>query len=201
MSEARNLGISKTTFIVGLIIAILASSLISIAVSMQWARGPKGDKGDVGQTGPKGDKGEIGEPGSETVFAQWDVHWRTLTGDYKWGAEVGTSKFSPNFFYNWGNGVIFLGYDDWIGFEATMQIKVQRNGPITFTVGADDECSLYIDDVLRIDLSQRLAYRTQSIIASDLSQGFHTLRLTYSESYGWAAVSFECDIDVLMWNP
>jgi len=215
MTEGKNLGISKTTFIVGLIIAIVASSLISVLATTQLAliKGPKGDKGDNGNTGdtgpqgPKGDtgdtgpKGDKGEPGNETVFARWDVHWRTLTGDYQWGAEVGTNQFSPNFFYNWGNGVIFLGYDDWVGFTATMQIKVQRNGPIAFTVGADDECRFYIDGGIWIDLGVRSSYRTQSVIANGLSQGFHTLTLTYSESYGWAAVSFACDPDILMWNP
>lgn len=212
MTETKSTGISKTMFIVGLIAAILVSSLVSAVMVTQLptTKGPKGDKGDTGDTGATGatgatgetgPKGEKGEPGDETVFARWDVHWRTLTGDYQWGAEVGTNQFSPNFFYNWGNGVVFLGYDDWIGFTATMQIKVQRNGPITFTVGADDECRFYIDGGLRIDLGVRSSYRTQSIVANDLTQGFHTLTLTYSESYGWAAVSFACDIDVLMWNP
>jgi len=209
MTERKNLGISKTTFIVGLIVAIVASSLISVLASTQLSlvKGPKGDKGDKGDTGatgsqgPQGLQGIQGLQGSSVTFAQWDVHWRTLTGDYQWGAEVGTNQFSPNFFYNWGNGVIFLGYDDWVGFTATMQIKVQRNGPITFTVGADDECKFYIDGGIWINLGVRSSYRTQSVIANGLSQGFHTLTLTYSESYGWAAVSFECDPDILMWNP
>jgi len=62
MSEGKS--ISKTTFIVGLIIAILASSIISTVVSMQWAliQGPKGDKGD---TGPQGEQGLQGETGSQ----------------------------------------------------------------------------------------------------------------------------------------
>ena len=65
MSEGKSLtGISRTTFIVGLIIAILASSFISTLVAMQWAviQGPKGDPGlqglqeEQGPPGPKGDK-------------------------------------------------------------------------------------------------------------------------------------------------
>lgn len=82
MSEGKSLtGISRTTFIVGLIIAILASSLISTVVSMQWAliQGPKGDKGDKGDQGiqglqgeqgpigPQGEKGEKGDPGEVPV--------------------------------------------------------------------------------------------------------------------------------------
>jgi len=54
MTKVEKKGISQTAFIVGLIIAILASSLISTVMSMQWAliQGPKGDQGD---TGPQGE--------------------------------------------------------------------------------------------------------------------------------------------------
>lgn len=63
--EKRVKGISRTTFIVGLVIAILASTLISTLVSMQWAliQGPKGDKGDTGQQGPQGEQGPQGLQG------------------------------------------------------------------------------------------------------------------------------------------
>jgi len=59
MAEEISLGISNKTFIAGLIIAILASSMLSTAVATQWAviQGPKGDKGD---TGPQGLQGETG---------------------------------------------------------------------------------------------------------------------------------------------
>jgi len=66
MSEGKSLtGISKTTFIVGLIAAILASSFISTIVAMQWAvvQGPKGDKGDTGPQGPQGPQGLQGPAG------------------------------------------------------------------------------------------------------------------------------------------
>ena len=75
MSEGKSLtGISTTTFIVGLIIAILASSLISTLVVTQMAdvlglKGEKGDKGDTGSQGeqgpqgPQGIQGEKGDPG------------------------------------------------------------------------------------------------------------------------------------------
>lgn len=54
------LSITKTTFIVALIITILVSSCISIGISSQIAigpQGPKGDKGDKGETGPQGPQG------------------------------------------------------------------------------------------------------------------------------------------------
>ena len=50
-------GVSKPTFLAGIILAILASSLISTAISMQYAIGPKGDKGDIGPIGPQGPSG------------------------------------------------------------------------------------------------------------------------------------------------
>jgi len=78
-------GISKTTFAVGIIVAILASSFISTIIATQFGlqglQGPKGDRGDTGlqgsagpqgiqgtqglqgPTGPKGDTGPPGPPG------------------------------------------------------------------------------------------------------------------------------------------
>lgn len=66
MSEGKSLGISNRTFVVGLIIAILAASIFSTVVATQWAtgpQGPKGDKGDTGPEGPAGATGPQGEPG------------------------------------------------------------------------------------------------------------------------------------------
>jgi len=58
MSEVKTyVGISKTTFIVGLITAILVSSLLSVGITMQFAKGPKGDKGETGSIGPQGPSG------------------------------------------------------------------------------------------------------------------------------------------------
>lgn len=60
MTQAKSVGISKTLFVVGLIAAILASSLISAVIVTQLpiAKGPKGDKGDTGATGLQGPPGE-----------------------------------------------------------------------------------------------------------------------------------------------
>jgi hypothetical protein len=231
MSEGKNSKvITRTMFVVGLIIAILASSLISSAVTMQWARGPKGDKGDKGDagdagpqglqglTGAKGDtgdagpqglqgpqgvvgpKGDKGDPGAPTVFAQWDVHWKTLSGTLQWGGEVGTSQFCSTFDYNWGSAVVFSGYSDYIGFQATMTVKMQRDGPVTITVGSDDYAWLYIDGILWLYLGAG-AYKTQSITINPFApQGYHTLTLEYKEVLSFARVSFSCDPDILMWH-
>lgn len=200
-------GISTTTFIAGLIIAILASSLISTFIAVQWAavQGPKGEKGDTGSQGLQGEqgiqglKGDKGDPGDPVVFAQWSVSWRTITGDLEWGAEVGTETFAPTFDYYWGSEPLFLGYDDYIGFRATMQVKIQRDGPVGFTIGSDDGSSLYIDGVEKIDNWGSHQYQTK-MITTELTQGFHTLILWYYDLTAGARMSFDCDFDILMWH-
>jgi len=62
-------GISRKTFIVGLIIAIAASSSLSTVITTQWARGPEGPKGDKGDTGLQGIQGLQGPQGPPWVFA------------------------------------------------------------------------------------------------------------------------------------
>lgn len=246
--ENKSVGISKTMFLVGIVIAILVSNAISVLVVTQTdlAKGPKGDagpqgstgsqgstgpqgpqgntgpqgatgpqgstgpqgpqgstgpqgpQGDTGPQGPQGDTGPSGEDAREVVFAQWNVSWRTLTGDLEWGAEVGTSKFCSTFDYNWGTYALFMEYENYIGFNATMQVKMQRDGPITFTIGSDDGLILYIDDVVRIDDWDTHAYHEITIFTY-LSEGFHTLTLSYYEVTENARVSFDCDSDILTW--
>lgn len=209
MTEGK-MGISKTTFVVGLIIAILASSLISVLATTQLAliKGPKGDKGDKGDTGATGSQGpqglqgiqgEKGEKGSETVFAHWDVNWRTITGDGQWGAVVGTSQFSPTFWHDWLQGIVFLGYDDYIGFDATMQINMQRDGPVTFKVGGDDNFWLYLDGAQPAIVSGTNNWGVYKTIY--LSRGMHTLTLWWRDITSYARVLFDCDSDILHWNP
>lgn len=207
MSEGKNpVGISRTTFIIGLIIAVLASSLISTAVSLKWAliQGPKGEKGDQGQQGlqgllgEQGPQGPQGEEGPTVVFAKWNVSWITITNDLLWEAQVGTSEFCSTFDYNWGSGKIFLGYDDYIGFQAEMQINMQRDGPVNFIVGSDNRTEFYIDGTQRMVNGGSSAYRTMNITVS-ISQGIHRIGLWYYHSTGTAKVSFNCDSDILMW--
>lgn len=201
-----SVGVSKGFFVGGLIATLILSVILSygvlVAVGPQKGEkgdtGPQGLQGEQGLQGPQGPQGEQGKDGREVVFAEWDVHWRTLTGDLEWGAEVGTSKFSATFDYNWGTGTIFLGYDDYIGFQATMQVKMQRDGPVTFTVGSDDGIRFYIDGGKKIDDYTQHGYRTRSITIY-LSEGTHVLSLHYYEVGSYARVSFDCDLDVLMW--
>lgn len=76
VSERNNaIGISKTTFVVGLVVAILASSLISsfVAITVIQGQGEQGLAGEQGPPGPKGDKGDIG-PKGETGPAGQDAN-------------------------------------------------------------------------------------------------------------------------------
>jgi len=221
MNMMRNSkGISNAMFAGGLIVAILASSLISGIVATQFGlrglQGPKGDTGDTGPQGatgatgpqgpqglqglqgPKGDTGPRGPAGPTVVFAQWDLTWYTLTGDLQWGASVGTSKWGAVFDHDFGSGVVFLGYDDYIGFQATMSINMQRDGPVHIEIGSDDAARLYVDGLLWIDDWSSHSYRTKGV-TTDLSKGFHTLTFWYYEISGTARVAFNCDPDILMW--
>ena len=67
MTDVKSVGISKTMFIVGIVTALLASSLISVVAvtQMPFIKGPKGDKGDKGDTGATGATGPQGIQGSQ----------------------------------------------------------------------------------------------------------------------------------------
>ena len=60
-------GIQKTTFAVGLTLAILASSVLSTAITTQLmvVQGPKGEKGDIGPQGLQGIQGTQGPQGEQ----------------------------------------------------------------------------------------------------------------------------------------
>jgi hypothetical protein len=202
MTETKSVGISKTMFIIGLIIAILASSLISV-FAMQWAlvKGPKGDKGDKGDTGATGPQGLQGIQGPATVFAQWSLNWHTLSGSLEWGASVGTSTWGAVFDHDFGyNNVLFGGYNSYIGFVATMTINKQTDGPVHFVIGSDDGSQLLLDGAQIINNWGTHAY-TEVGVTINVAKGFHTLVLQYYQVAGNARVSFNCDPDVVMWNP
>jgi hypothetical protein len=57
--------LSMGKLIAGIVIAILASSAISVGVSTQLITGPEGPQGLQGNTGPQGPQGEQGETGPQ----------------------------------------------------------------------------------------------------------------------------------------
>lgn len=193
---------SNTTLIAGIIVAILASTLISTVVTTQLVPiyGPKGDTGPQGTQGIQGATGLQGPAGPATIFAQWELTWYTLTGDFQWGASVGTSEWGAVFDHDFKYDILFLGYDDYIGFQAVMTINMQRDSPIHFVIGSDDGSRLYVDDDLWIDNWGSHTYRERDATGL-LPKGIHTLKLWYYDVTSTARISFNCDLDVLMWNP
>jgi hypothetical protein len=63
-SKMQSTSVSNRLFVVGLIIAVLVSTVVAVVVSSQFALGPAGLKGDKGDTGATGATGPQGEPGA-----------------------------------------------------------------------------------------------------------------------------------------
>ena len=102
--------ISISKFIAGIVIAILATSVISVGASMMLAVGsaePEGPQGDTGPQGPKGDTGDVGASGptgaigstgaTGTTGAQGPQGERGLGFDQKSNISIGHSTFIPRF--------------------------------------------------------------------------------------------------------
>jgi hypothetical protein len=74
--------VSKQTFLVGFVIAILVASVASTALSMQFSVGPQGPKGDPGATGSQGPTGAPGATGAAGGTGPQGIQGETgLTGD------------------------------------------------------------------------------------------------------------------------
>jgi hypothetical protein len=192
------------TIVTAVLLSVVLSSLFTAGVMTgipqmrELLRGPQGPQGPQGEQGPVGPKGDKGDPSPKIVFAQWEVDWYTLTLFLQWDEKVGASAFSPVFDYSWGTRNLFHEYSDMIGFEAYMQVKLQREGPVTFTIGSDDGSRLYIDGVEWINDWDSHLYHTKSVTV-ELGQGFHVLKLQYYDVSSYARASFSCDQDILMW--
>ncbi len=139
------------------------------------------------------------EPVQVPRSTEWQVEWRTFTPEGLWGASVGTDHFPSTFDFDWGNGVLFAQYSDWVGFSATATVMAPRNGPVTLTVGSDDGSRLYVDDREVISLWSDHFYTSQNAIV-DLTQGEHVVVLWYYERTGLAQVSFSAPGDILSWQ-
>jgi hypothetical protein len=189
----------SSTFTLGLISGVpQIRELLRGPMGPKGEQGSKGEQGLKGEEGPIGPKGDKGDPAPKLIFAKWEVQWYTLTLSIQMDEKIGTSTFSPVFDNNWGTRNVFLWYSDMIGFEAFMRVNIQRNGPVSFTIGSDDGSKLYIDGIERINNWESHLYQTKSITI-DLDQGIHILKFQYYNVGSFARVSFSCDPDILMW--
>ncbi len=131
--------------------------------------------------------------------AVWAFEWSTLGESNEAGDRLGTARRTGNFFIDWGTGPVFDGRADRLRLTATTQILVQRQGPVLFTVGGDDGFGLFLDGEEIIGDWRTEAFRQRSRMVA-LEPGFHELSLEYFEDTGEAALSFQTDADVLIWD-
>jgi len=132
---------------------------------------------------------------------EWNVTWYTLRGDYNWGTKLGTSKFPAIFSYAWGFGDVFKGYRDLVGFKATTIINVQKQGPVSFHIGGDDGCELYLNGSLFLMTGTYASWPyLNASTQTTLSPGKYALTLHYWEGGAGACVSFSADREVLEWK-
>jgi len=74
--------VSRRTFLIGLITAILAASAISTVISTQWIRGPQGEIGDRGLQGIQGEQGSQGIQGQQGLLGETcDTGMQGLQGE------------------------------------------------------------------------------------------------------------------------
>jgi hypothetical protein len=114
MSQGSS-GVSQATLILGIIVAILASSIVSPIVATQFGliqgiEGPQGPQGDPGPQGEPGPEGEPGPPGPMGILnPNYDSGWITIP-DTGSGADILVLEHglgTQNIF------VYMLGKDTW----------------------------------------------------------------------------------------
>lgn len=97
--------VSRKIFLAGLVIAIIASSTISVLISSQFVNGPQGPQGPQGMKGQKGDKGDTGPTGPAGIFSvsnmsglvstpEFDSGWfhTTVAGKYSFTHNLGVTN-------------------------------------------------------------------------------------------------------------
>jgi len=198
MSEAKSLaGISRTTFITGLIIAIAASSLLSTVIVTQWARGPegpqglKGDKGDTGTQGPRGAQGlqgPQGPPGLPGVFAvSWGNETISTTETFNY---VDMANMMATLTIDETSDVLILvsveAYPDWderIYLRALINGEVAKPGEVLLT-------PTIIDSVGGDSYLLGFGSYTYNFYQPSVSPGTHTIKIQWVVSGGTGDVGY-----------
>jgi len=116
-------GISLSTFILGIIVAILASSIISPVIGTQLGivqgpqgePGPQGPQGEPGPQGPQGERGIQGGPGPTGILEpDYDSGWVKREGllEIEFEHNLGTSDIFVYIIAKW--------YREWDGSGGPM---------------------------------------------------------------------------------
>jgi len=138
---------------------------------------------------------------TRTTKAQWLVTAWERTNSGGKGPSVGGEVWPGNFAHDWGAGAIIGGRKDQVVLEAKMDILLQRQGLVGFTVGGDDGYRLFLDGELITPESawSSHSYRKTTLLKA-LDAGIHRLRLEYFEAGSLARLEFNVDGDVLQWS-
>ncbi len=149
VSEGKNLaGISTTVFVVGLIIAILASSALSIVVVTQFAMGPQGPQGSQGPAGIQGPQGATGLQGSQGATGPQGLQGEQglqgpagiLNPDYDSGWVLTNGTIVVEFNHSLGTSDVFVyilskWYRDWPGSGGPMVHQFYYGGDTYLDTG------------------------------------------------------------------
>ncbi|MBI4310979.1 MAG: PKD domain-containing protein [Chloroflexi bacterium] len=126
--------------------------------------------------------------------AEWKAAWYDTLPSGARGPLLGEQTF-PALLSLDTAGEVFQGRSVNLQMEATMDIAVQRSGPVAFTAGGDEGFRLFVDGALVLE---GLDGAEQSSKVS-LTPGIHTLQLRFIQASGRARLSFKAGADVLQW--
>ena len=143
---------------------------------------------------------------SDTGKPTWEVHWYVMRESGIYGDKVGLETFPFDFNYDWGEGIVYKGYKDHIGFKAYCELYIPEDGEFYFKVGSNNGFSLLIDgeealESWKLFVDEEVGYR-EAETYKFLSRGFHKLELHYYEWGGGAKISFKFSApnDTLFWT-
>jgi hypothetical protein len=94
--------------------------------------------------------------------------------------------------YDWGNGIVYGGYSNYVGFQAAGDFFVEEPGVYTFIMGSDDGSILKVDGFTVISMWYDGPYRERRVLWY-LSGGWHNASIDYYEYTSTAKVYFDVD--------
>ena len=141
--------------------------------------------------------------------SEWKAVWWPIVTGGTLGTYLGSSVLPANFSQDWGRGEIFDGLQDNVRMQAEMDFVLQRHGPVTFRLGADDGYRLFLDgkpiittyglpDFISESWSNH-AYQETTVTVL-VQPGVHSLVMDYYEAGNLASLEFNMDADGHEWE-